>query len=269
VYLTVTTPKGCKGIDSAAITIHANNFAELDTVIALCPHEKAQFWPRSTDPTVKYVWRPSMYLDDSTASQPWVKPITTQKYWAVAINQFGCLDTVTVSVVVHPGATLFLTDSVTIYPGESYQISPQTNCVNFLWTPSGGLSNNRISNPVAKPETNTKYVVKGANEWGCVVSDTINVLVSTESLIALPNAFTPGGQNQTFKILKRGEATLNYFRIFNRWGNLLFETTDIDAGWDGTYKGQLQPFGVYVYDIEAVTSTGKKFHKTGNVTLIK
>ena len=86
----------------------------------------------------------------------------------------------------------------------------------------------------------------------------------------MPNAFTPGnGVNTQFKIIKRGIATLNYFRVFNRWGQMIFETTDIDHGWDGTYKAAPQPQDVYIYTVEAVTSTGKIFTKQGNITLLR
>jgi gliding motility-associated-like protein len=211
-----------------------------------------------------------MYLSDDTSSAAWIKPITSIDYTVISTNQYGCSDTGVVNVTVHPGGVIFLGDSVSIYPGESYQISPQTNCTHFTWTPSAGLNNVYISNPIATPVVNTSYVVHAMNEFGCKVTDTLHIYVNTESLLDLPNAFVPGdGPNNLFKIYKRGLATLNYFRIFNRWGNLVYESTNINAGWDGTYKGQPQPFGVYVYDVEAVTSTGVIFRKQGNVTLIK
>ena len=88
--------------------------------------------------------------------------------------------------------------------------------------------------------------------------------------MALPNAFTPGSSvNNKLYIIVQGEATLNYFRIFNRWGNKVFETSNINEGWDGTYHGTPEPYDVYVYEIEAVTNTGALFKKQGNITLIR
>jgi gliding motility-associated-like protein len=102
------------------------------------------------------------------------------------------------------------------------------------------------------------------------VTDSITLIVDQSTLLAVPNAFTPGnGVNNEFKILKRGIATLNYFRIFNRWGELIFETNNIDQGWNGDYKGAPQPFGVYVWMVEAVASDGTIFTKQGNVTLLR
>jgi len=62
---------------------------------------------------------------------------------------------------------------------------------------------------------------------------------------------------------------LQYFRVFDRWGVKVFETTNIDQGWDGTFSGTPQPFGVYVYEVGAITNTGSNFEKHGNVTLIR
>jgi gliding motility-associated-like protein len=107
-------------------------------------------------------------------------------------------------------------------------------------------------------------------EHGCKVHDSINVIVDESTIITVPNAFSPGDNvNGEFKIIKRGIATLNYFRIFNRWGNLIFETTNIVEGWKGDYNGVPQQVGVYVYVIEATTNTGKIIQKQGNVTLLR
>jgi gliding motility-associated-like protein len=96
------------------------------------------------------------------------------------------------------------------------------------------------------------------------------VLVKPESLLDVPNAFSPGSQpNGTIKVERRGIATLNSFRIFNRWGTKVFETNDINQGWDGRFNGEPQPMGVYVYIVEATTNTGRRFTKQGNITLIR
>ena len=264
----VTTPAGCKGVDSAGLMVHSiSNVVINDT--SICPHDSIQFKPISTETGLTYVWHPAIYLSDSTASTPWAYPITSQFYWAIMTNQYGCHDTITVNVNVHSSAVIYLGDSVTIYPGEAYQITPQTNCTSFMWFPPAGLSDAYISNPIASPDVNTKYIVKGTTEWGCVTTDSIDIYIG-ETLLAIPNAFTPGnGPNNLLKVLKRGMATLNYFRIYNRWGNLVYKSSDIDAGWDGTYHGVPQPFGVFVYQLEAITSAGKVFKMHGNVTLIR
>jgi gliding motility-associated-like protein len=144
-----------------------------------------------------------------------------------------------------------------------------TNCTSLLWFPPEGLSDRYVSDPIATPEVSTRYWVRGVTENGCYAGDSITIYVSEESLVQIPNAFAPGGSNKVFKVILEGTANVNHFRIFNRWGNLLFETKDINEGWDGTYNGTPQPFGVYIYELEAVSGTGKIIRKHGNLTLLR
>ncbi len=266
--LTVSTPAGCSSVDSVHITINPGDFASIIPNMSFCPHDTAMIPVNGSG--VYYRWYPSLYLSDSLSAQPIIKPITSQNYMIVATSSFGCKDTVYFTAYVHPAAVLSLEDSVTLHPGESYQINPQTNCTYFTWFPAAGLDYWKIANPLATPQNSTRYFVHAQTEYGCKVVDSIDIFVDPETILDLPNAFSPGSSpNSEFKIIKRGIATLKYFRIFNRWGNLVFETSDVDQGWNGEYKGVPQPYGVFVYEIEAVTSTGKLFRKHGNVTLIR
>ena len=267
IKLVVTTPAGCMGADSGLLVVHPGNFATYDTSFNLCPGDSVQFTPTGG---VKYIWHPGMYLSDSTSSRPWVHANTTQNYTAIAVSQFNCLDTIKANVIVHPAAVLNLGDSLTLYPGESHQIHTQTNCSRFAWFPPAGLNNAFISDPVLTPEISTLYKVTGTTEWGCVAVDSLSVFIDIASVINIPNAFTPGSTiNSKLYLMKRGVASLNYFRIFNRWGNRVYESTDINQGWDGNFNDKPQPYDVYIYQVEAVGSDGKTFHKAGNVTLIR
>jgi gliding motility-associated-like protein len=267
IVLTVSTPAGCTGVDSAAIIVLPGNFANIIPEMNFCPHDSMVLMPTGG---VSYEWGPSLYLNDDKAANPVIKPITSQSYSVIATSEYGCKDTLYFTATVHPAAVIFLEDSVMLHSGESYQILPQTNCTIVSWTPAGGLSGKYIVDPIATPEISTKYIITGMTENGCKTKDSININVDEEAIIDLPNAFSPGtGVNNEFKIIKRGVATLNYFRIFNRWGNMVFETSDIDKGWNGEYKGVAQPVGVFVYQVQAVTKTGKIFSKQGNVTLLR
>jgi gliding motility-associated-like protein len=265
--LTVSTSAGCFGKDSAQLIVQPGNFGGITPDFSVCPRDSALITGTGGG---SYHWYPSLYLNDSLSATPWVKPIGSMHYKLIVTSTAGCHDTLSVNVHVHPGALLSLEDSVTLYPGETVSLSPTTNCSSFVWFPLAGLNNNTVSNPVASPDVDTKYFVHGVTSDGCIATDSISVHISSESLLTLPNAFAPGtGINKIFSVIKRGEATLNYFRIFNRWGNVVFETKDINEGWDGTYNGAPQPLGVYVYDVQAVTNSGKLFNKRGNVTLLR
>ena len=269
-YVNVTTPAGCSTKDSALITLTPGNFASILHDTDFCPHDSLVLSPTAIVGGVTYHWYPSFYLSDSLGGNPVIKPIATQTYTIIASTPNGCLDTLSFTATVHPAAVILMADSATITPGESYHISPSTNCTSLQWFPSTGLDNVNITDPTANPEVSTQYFVKGVTDWGCIANDSISIFVDESSSIAVPNAFTPGtGTNSEFKIIMKGIATLNYFRIFNRWGNLLYETNQLENGWDGTFKGQPQPFGVYIYEIQAVNTSGKIFTKQGNLTLIR
>lgn len=279
--LSVTTPAGCKVKDSIAIYVYPGSYEDAMVNPVLCPGDSVQLNPVLNPRGIAYgvvrniVWSPSMYLDNANTTNPWVKPITTTDYVGIGTSQYGCLDTVTVTVKVKPAAIIYLGDSVVLHPGEpAYHIPTQTNCVYFSWFPPTGLDDTSRADPTANPNTNTIYVVHASTEDGCTVADSISIRRDPGTPINVPNAFTPGGYNSTLKVIINrfngtGVATLNYFRIYDRWGNKIFETTNIDEGWDGTFNGKPAPFGVYVYDAQAITSDGKLFDKHGNVTLIR
>ncbi len=266
--LSVATPAGCIGTDDLDITVRQGNFASLVPEDAeICPRETVTI---NATGGVFYYWSPRYYLSDTMTASVVASPVTNTTYSVLVTDQYGCLDTLESRIIVHPAAVVELGNTVTLYPGESVQMDPEGNGLYFSWFPPHGLSATNIANPVAMPDVRTRYFVEATTEHGCTAMDSIDVLVETETLLDLPNAFSPGSQpNEELKIIKRGLATLKYFRIFNRWGAKVFETSDIEEGWDGRLNGTPQPMGVYVYMIEAETSTGRRFVKQGNVTLIR
>ena len=273
VYVTLTTSTQftttpCIAVDSAYITVNTAPGSTFVANMDFCPHDTALLLPSPS--SASFHWYPSTYLSDSMSNMPVIRPVTTQSYTVVGTSAQGCKDTFSFTATVHPAAIMFMPDSVTIYPGESYHIEPVTNCNTFAWFPPAGLNADTVADPVATPDLSTKYIVNASTEWGCKVTDSIDIIVDPNPAIQVPNAFVPGsGPNGEFKIINRGIASLNYFRIFNRWGNQVFETKDINDGWDGAYKGQQQPLGVYVYEVQAVGTSGKIFTKRGNLTLIR
>ena len=266
--LTVNTPIGCVGKDSIHIHVYNSNFASItpsDT--SVCPRDSVVF--RAVGGAI-YQWVPGTYLNDSSSATVVSHPIASQGYTLYVTDVNGCKDTVLANVHVNAEAVLSLPDTVTIWPGETYNVNPTGNCLYYNWFPVTGLSSATIANPVAAPDVNTRYIVHASTEAGCTATDSLTIMVNDESALDVPNAFSPGSQpNAVLKIVRRGAATLSYFRIYNRWGTKVFEGRNIDDGWDGSMNGQPQPMGVYVYQVEAFTKSGKRFYKQGNVTLIR
>ncbi len=267
-YLTVVTPFGCADTDDIHITVHSGNFGTVSPAdTGICPGSSVNL---QTKGGASVTWMPSLYLDDTNSYTPISFPVAGIRYTGYVTDQYGCLDTVYSNIDVYPAAVLYLEESATLYAGESITLNPEGNCLYFTWFPPYGLSNPHSANPTAAPEVDTRYVVFGKTESGCTIVDSIDVLVKTEPIIEMPNAFTPGAvPNDLLKIIHKGTATLRYFRVFNRYGNKLFETSDMEVGWDGSYNEVPQPMGVYIYTIEADTKKGKRIMLQGNTTLIR
>jgi len=269
--LTVSTPAGCSISDSIIINKYNGNFASMRTDTVLCPSDSVQLFPFSTEPGMTYYsWNPPTYIDNPNSATPVIKPITNINYDIIATSMYGCKDTLSYAIVVNPAAVITITDSVVLFPGETYQISPISNCTRFSWAPPIGLSDTSASNPIANPPVSTKYTVTARTENGCIAVDSISIRVNENSIISVPNAFAPSSAvNGKLRVILNGIARLRYFRIYNRWGNIVYEGENISDGWDGTLGGTPQPLGVYVYEAEAVTDQGKILRKQGNVTLLR
>lgn len=169
-----------------------------------------------------------------------------------------------------------ITNDTTIYLGSSVDIHYGFECANtYAWTPTTGLADATNTNVTATPEVTTTYTIE-ANDNGCPIKDqiTINVVDKDKvdcSKLLLPNAFTPNNDrlNDDFGISNTFIVeSIKTFDILDRWGELLFQTLDSNAKWNGTYKGKDAEPGIYVYKIN-YTCKGEEFAKAGNFVLIK
>ncbi|NDC41670.1 MAG: gliding motility-associated C-terminal domain-containing protein, partial [Chitinophagia bacterium] len=144
----------------------------------------------------------------------------------------------------------------------------------YTWYPNNYLSADNVAFPDANPPTDFTYYLKVTlldGIYNCAAYDTVTLSLNCGD-IYLPNAFTPNSTNSLtnrFGIQNANIAQLNYFRIFDRWGNLVFETTNPTAAWDGKYNGADAPVGVYTWIADGFCNSKKAVHKTGNVTLLK
>ncbi len=268
--LTATTAQaGCSASESMNIEVFPADYLELPGDTAICPGDSIVI-AMNANGAPSFYWSPDFNISSVSAEQPKVYPVTDQLFTVYGKDSTGCLDTNQIFITVRPRAIVDLPDTVTLYPGESYRMDPGGNCLYYSWFPPLGLSRADIANPLVNPGVNTRYVIQARTEGGCSVTDSVDVLVNTDSYIDMPNAFSPHMRsNNTLKLIRRGDVQVKDYSIFNRWGTKVFQTTDPDMGWDGTFNGELQPTGVYIYTIEAVTPAGRTIKKQGNVTLIQ
>ncbi len=188
----------------------------------------------------------------------------------IAINQYGA-DTLIrysdVEVIFVPDATI--SPDTTMQFGDSYQLVA-TGGLTYLWSPSLGLDSIYRPNPIASPALTTTYVVRITDTTGCFVTRQVTVTVLHRNKFFVPNAFSPNGDGSNDYLFVRGNNLYGVrFTIFDRWGEMVFETTNAAIPWDGTYKGKELDPGVFTYVVTVNYDDGKSFTESGSVTLIR
>ncbi len=223
-----------------------------------------------------FSWSPVNSIVDPNSLSPVVGPATTTKYALQVYDTLGCpkpsYDSVLVTVI--PKIIAFAGNDTTIVRSQPLQLTA-TGGTNYKWTPSSNLSNPFIANPVAVfddgPDT-VSYNVRVSTPEGCFGNDSIKIYIfNSQPGVFIPSAFTPNGDglNDVFRPTIAGMKQFLYFRVYNRWGQLLFNTSALDKGWDGTYNGTKQESGTYVYAIEAIDYKNNPYSKKGTFVLIR
>lgn len=273
--VTGTDIHGC--IDSASITITVIQMQPFvvgdgDT---LCHGESVQLMVSGGD---QYLWLPSTGLDNNTIGNPTASPDVTTTY-TVIIRQGDCFsDTGYITVFVYPMPTVNAGTDQAVFAGNSAQLfANSTHTTRYLWTPADGLNCTDCQNPVATPGQTTTYTVAVSNNFGCQAEDDVTVSVKCDnSTLYFANTFTPNGDgnNDRFYPQGKGLSEVTRFRIYNRWGEVVFDAQHIALnnemqGWDGTYKGQPLSPDVFVYIADAICTTGEPMQLKGDISLIR
>jgi PKD repeat protein len=228
-----------------------------------------------------YTWSPAIGLNSTTTSNPTASPTVTTTYRVVGYDGFNCFtDTAFVTVGVGLYPTINLGPDLVLPAGTLHQLtSTVTNgpIAKWLWTPSTNLSCTNCAVPVAEVKKNISYAVIATTAYGCSASDTISIKVTcSKDQVFIPNAFSPDGDgiNDILMVRASGIATVKYFRVFNRWGEMVFEQSNFVPnnplyGWNGKVKGVAGGPDVFVYTWEALCENGSLFSNKGNVSIIK
>ncbi|RYD54256.1 MAG: gliding motility-associated C-terminal domain-containing protein, partial [Sphingobacteriales bacterium] len=181
-----------------------------------------------------------------------LRPLATTTYRIVVYDSVWCTDTIEARVRVLPLPIVKLLNKDTIIRyGASIPLLA-TGARQYNWLPSGSLSTPNTSAPIATPSERTQYVVMGIGANGCRSYDTVVVDVNKRENVFVPTAFSPNGdgKNDVFRVANMTFQGLMEFRVFNRWGQEIFSTTNAKGGWDGNWNGEPQPVGNYRYIIK-------------------
>jgi gliding motility-associated-like protein len=229
----------------------------------------------SSNDVVNYIW--SFGQGQGTSTQP--NPL----YIFTAAGSY----VVSLSVVSQlcPSAVSTITKPVTIIAPPANQRYAPVNAVEnrdlaltsrtyggatYAWSPATGLNSSQIAAPIFNYNAQVEYVITITTSLGCVLKDTQLVRVFKEREIYVPKGFSPNRDNKNDKLIPRlvGITELLYFKVYNRWGQLLFSTGIIGEGWDGTYRGAKQPMDTYVWMAEGKDLDGNIIKRAGNFILL-
>jgi gliding motility-associated-like protein len=189
--------------------------------------------------------------------------------------------TVSHPVKVLPAPVVHASSNVTINLGDSTQISAGTTTgvggiIGYTWTPADsvhcdGTNSNQCVAPWVQPSQTTQYTVTALDKYGCTNTSTVTVFVDLKCYDPfIPTAFSPNDDGTNDMLFVRSNCLQNFtFRVFDRWGEKVFETTSLNYGWDGTFRSIPVNAGVFVWTLEGFLSNGKEVKKHGSTTLVR
>jgi gliding motility-associated-like protein len=274
VTLVILDAIGCSDtiVKQVRVDIPPDAFAGSDTLI--CYGASVQLFSGGGVDSV--YWTPERDIDNAFIYNPTVTPGITTNYTVHVTNGNCPFDTANVLIKVVNQPIIETIEDRTIFSGTSVQLfTTADNASTIIWTPSDSLSCSDCLSPVATPLISTLYIVTVYDEYGCYSSDSVLIMVTdvcSEDVVFVGNTFTPNGDGLNDVAFARlyGAKSMNFFRVFDRWGKLLFESRNPNTGWDGTnMDGEKLITGVYVYVVEAQCYNGQKIIKKGNITLLK
>jgi gliding motility-associated-like protein len=271
---TITNECGNSNTQSVNITEQEGYQLNATVVQPTCGNDNGCI---SFDPTPVgtyfYTWPfPSNWTVDSVCN------LAPGSYNITITNIDGCTVDTTINLTDSGGLLVDASPEFsTISINDSVQLNV-TGGINFYWSPALGLSCSNCSDPIATPITTTEYVVTGTDANGCSGSDTVFISVLQEPVkcadVYVPTVFSPNGNgNAANKMIcvYGGCITELNFEIYNRWGEKVFETTDVTLSecWDGTFKGKPLNAGTFVYKLIVTLTTNETIERSGNITLIR
>ncbi|HEV8507112.1 MAG TPA: PKD domain-containing protein [Chitinophagaceae bacterium] len=276
--VTGTNEYGCTSKDSVSVKVQQRLPLQVNPGDTICLGESAQL---SASGSHRYSWQPSTGLNDPNSASPRASPTTSTRYTVTATDSANCFfDTASVFIKVFPIPTVDAGPDQTIEVGSTgaqLHATGSRDVSSWKWTPSLGLSCIDCPDPDAAPKQTTEYTIEVRNDGQCLAKDYLTVyVVCNRGNLFIPNTFSPNGDGMNDKFYPRGKGIfmIKSLRVFNRWGELVFERLNFNpnaasAGWDGTYKGkQLSP-DVFVYVCEIVCDNNQLLSFKGDVTLLQ
>lgn len=268
-YTVITRNPVTQCTASQQVTITFTNNLTMNEVAGGSICRGASFTPQVSSNATSYTWTPSAGVSNTTIANPVLSPQNTTTY-TVTGTLGSCTIQRTVTVTVFEGATANAGPDAIILTGDVYQMLSTGSAGSYLWTPSAGLSSATVLSPTASPQTTTTYTLTVTSPQGCIATDQMTLTVVPYCIKPM-NAFTPNGDGINDRwLITDGNCLISVrAQVFNRYGSRVFESSNYDNTWDGTYKGKPLPDGTYYYVLEFVLLNGKRQVLKGDVTILR
>ena len=275
--LTGLTAYGCSSSDTMNIEVHQPFQLQYSRLFNICRGQNTALNVSGAD---SYKWSPSYGLSNINAARPEAKPDSSTEYTVTGSDRYGCFtDSGKVQVNVYGYPTVKAGEDKTVMLGTPVLLEAVYSAdVNEVrWSPNENFTRYDSNSVLVKPTINTEYTVKVRNIAGCSASDKVSVFVlCNQKNVFVPNLFSPNndGVNDVFFPRGTGLLKIQTLRIFNRWGETVFEkkgfnANDPSSGWDGTYKGTRLTSDVFVYTLDLVCENNAVMSLRGNISLVQ
>ncbi|HEX2607077.1 MAG TPA: PKD domain-containing protein, partial [Flavisolibacter sp.] len=268
---------GCIQEDSVTIAVHQPFTLRMGAGDTICAGEKVVLQASGAD---LYSWTPANSVLDPSKSLTSAVPTVSTLYTVIAKDQYQCFsDSATVYIKVWPLPKVDAGADITLPVGESIQLKPtySADVASYKWNQAPTMNCTTCPDPVVKPKQTTTYGIQVKNEGGCLAKDEVTVFViCNNGNLFIPNTFSPNkdGSNDVFYPSGKGINRIKSLRVFNRWGEVVFERNDFSPndpalGWDGKFKGMELAPDVYVYTCDVLCQNNEILTFKGDVTLLR
>lgn len=252
---------GCYDYDSLTVTVVPNPIPSIQGNSTVCQGINSTL---SAVGAGNYLWSTG-----ETGTSITISPDVSAAYSITAYTG-SCMGTASIPIVVTPNYTVNAGNNVTIINGASVVLAATTSAGAVTWLPLEGLDCVTCPNPTAKPVTTTTYFVTTQALSECTGIDSVTVYVINCADIFVPTAFSPNDDGVNDVLFLKNDCIRELdFKIYDRWGNKVFETDKVNEGWDGMYKGKEMNSGMFVYYFNATLFSGDPVSRKGNISLIR
>ena len=268
--IALNTQNGCKDTATRIIVVQPSPQVIAFGDSTICRGDSLQL---NTSGALTYRWSPISYMSNRNIRNPMVGPLNTITYIVLGTDSNKCQSKDSVLVRVQQIPTITLPNDTSIIIGEKFTASALSKYgTKFRWEPISGMICDTCLKTDFDPVVSTNYTLFVTDSLGCFESSQVfYVIVDEKYSIDVAEGFTPNGDGFNDIIYPDGWGLKEIleFKVFNRWGEIVFESTPSQLGWDGYYKGELQNQETYLWFVKAISVSGEEITKEGFFTLFR